>query len=201
VKDIIIIGAGGHAKACVDVINSENKYNIVGLVDSSMAGDGVLGIPIIGTDDDLDKIFFNVKNAIIGIGQIKSSETRVRLYKKLLDIGFSLPVVKSSRSYVSDSSSIGEGSIIMHDVIVNSAAKIGKNCILNSKSLIEHDVSIGDNTHISTGAIINGHVKIGTDCFIGSGAVVKQSVKISDYSIIGAGVVLKKNTKNNQLII
>ena len=54
-KDIIIIGAGGHAKACIDVLRSENKFNIAGLVDFSKNNDEVLGIPIIGNDDDLEK--------------------------------------------------------------------------------------------------------------------------------------------------
>ena len=200
-NDIIIIGAGGHAKACIDVLRSENKYNIAGLVDFSKNNDEVLGIPIIGNDDDLEKIYNDIKNAIIGIGQIKSSEIRVKIYKKLLKIGFSLPVIKSSRSYVSNSSSVGEGSIIMHDVIVNSHAKIGKNCILNNKALVEHDVCIGNNTHIATGAIINGGVKVGENCFIGSGAVIKQMVSICDNSVIGAGVVLKKSIKNSKVIV
>ena len=200
-RDIIILGAGGHAKACIDVLESENKFNIVGLVDSSSTHNEVLGIPIIGNDDDLGKIFDNIKNAIIGIGQIKSPELRVKLYRKLIDIGFSLPVIKSPRSYVSGSSVISKGSIIMHDVIVNSSARIGKNCILNNKALIEHDVSVGDNTHIATGAIINGGVSIGNNCFIGSGTVIKQSVRIGDNSILGAGVVLKKNIEADKTIV
>ena len=93
-NDIIIIGAGGHAKACIDVLESENKFNIAGLVDSSKNNNEVLGIPIIGNDDDLEKIYNDIVNAIIGIGQIKSSEIRVKIYKKLLKIGFSLPVIK-----------------------------------------------------------------------------------------------------------
>ena len=200
-RDIIILGAGGHAKACIDVLESENKFNIVGLVDSSSTHNEVLGIPIIGNDDDLGKIFDNIKNAIIGIGQIKSPELRVKLYKKLIDIGFSLPVIKSPRAYVSGSSEIGKGSIIMHDVIVNSSSNIGKNCILNNKALIEHDVSVGNNTHIATGAIINGGVKVGENCFIGSGAVIKQMVSICDNSVIGAGVVLKRSIKSSKIII
>ena len=29
-KNIILIGAGGHSKACIDVIESEKKYKIIG---------------------------------------------------------------------------------------------------------------------------------------------------------------------------
>ena len=30
-KKIIIIGAGGHAKSCIDVIEKSKKYKIIGL--------------------------------------------------------------------------------------------------------------------------------------------------------------------------
>ena len=33
-KNIILIGAGGHATSCIDVIESTNKYKIVGLIDN-----------------------------------------------------------------------------------------------------------------------------------------------------------------------
>jgi FlaA1/EpsC-like NDP-sugar epimerase len=32
-KKIILIGGGGHSKSCIDVIENENKYKIVGIVD------------------------------------------------------------------------------------------------------------------------------------------------------------------------
>ena len=34
-KNIILIGAGGHCKSCIDVIESEKKYKIVGLIDKN----------------------------------------------------------------------------------------------------------------------------------------------------------------------
>ena len=32
-KKIILVGSGGHAEACIDVIESEKKFKILGLVD------------------------------------------------------------------------------------------------------------------------------------------------------------------------
>ena len=29
-RDIILIGGGGHCKSCIDVIEMTNKYNIIG---------------------------------------------------------------------------------------------------------------------------------------------------------------------------
>ena len=32
-KPIILIGGGGHCKSCIDVIEQEGKYRIVGILD------------------------------------------------------------------------------------------------------------------------------------------------------------------------
>jgi UDP-perosamine 4-acetyltransferase len=37
-KKIILIGAGGHCKSTIDVIEKEKKYKIVGLVDNKKKG-------------------------------------------------------------------------------------------------------------------------------------------------------------------
>ena len=33
-KKIILIGAGGHCKSCIDVIEEEKKFEIVGIIDN-----------------------------------------------------------------------------------------------------------------------------------------------------------------------
>ena len=32
-KKIILVGGGGHCKSCIDVIENENKYKIIGIID------------------------------------------------------------------------------------------------------------------------------------------------------------------------
>ena len=130
---LIIIGAGGHAKSCIDVIECEKKYKILGLVDKNKIKK--LGAyKILANDSSLDKIKILSKNAFIGIGQIKSANLRKKMFLKLKKIGFNLPVIKSPHSYISKNSSIGEGTIIMHGAYIGPNVKIGKNCIINNYS-------------------------------------------------------------------
>ena len=99
-----------------------------------------------------------------------------------------------SLSYVSNSASIREGSMIHHFAIVNRDASVGSNSIINT-SIVEHDVKVGNNCHISTGSIVNGGV-IGDGTFVGSGSVIKEGVKIGKNCIIGMGTIVKKDLKN-----
>ncbi len=190
--EIFMVGNGGHAIACIDVIESEGKYQIKGIISkekSELKND--IPYEIIGNDNDLGKLIFICKNAFIAIGQIKNSKIRSNLYKKLKKIGYNLPKIISPHSYISKSSSIGEGSIIMHGAIINAGAKIGNNCIINSKALIEHDAKIESNCHVSTGAIVNGGTIVKANTFIGSGSVLHQSTIIQKNSIIPAGSTVK----------
>ncbi len=186
-KDIILIGGGGHCKACIDVIEQENKFRVVGILDlPELIGFEILGYEVLGTDEDFPKINKQVKYFLITVGQIKSAEKRIQLFEMIKNSSALLPKIISPHAYVSKTAQIGEGTIVMHQALVNSNAKIGANCIVNSKALIEHDVVIGNHCHIATSAIINGNVEVGDRTFIGSGAISVQGVKIACDSFIKA---------------
>jgi sugar O-acyltransferase (sialic acid O-acetyltransferase NeuD family) len=189
-KKIILIGAGGHAKSCIDIIENLKLYKIVGLIDNQKKiGEKLLNYKVIGNDKDLSKICNQFKNlnCHISLGSILDQGQREKLFLIGKKLGLKFPVLKSKKSYVSKYCNIGEGTIVMHDVVLNANVMIGKNCILNTKSLIEHDAIINDHSQISTGVIINSAVVVGKKCFIGSNTVIKQTVKIKSNSFINMG--------------
>lgn len=194
-KKLILIGGGGHAKSCVDVINSEKKFKILGLVDKKKTN--ISNYNYLGDEQYLENISRHKKIFIfISIGFIKSPETRIRIFKKFKKKNFKFATIISSLSYVSNSASIREGSMIHHFAIVNRDASVGSNSIINTSAIVEHDVKVGNNCHISTGSIVNGGVIIGDGTFVGSGSVIKEGVKIGKNCIIGMGTIVKKDLKN-----
>ena len=200
-KKIILIGAGGHTKACIDVIEEQKKYKIIGCLDKKKARKkNIINYPILGSDRDLKKIKKKCSNIFITIGQIKNLSLREDIFSYLISLGFKLPIIISPYSYVSKRAKINIGSIVMHNVVVNSSAEIGLNCIINSNSLIEHGVKIGNHTHISTGVILNGDCQVGNNSFIGSGSIIKEGVKIGNRCVIAMGQVVKKDVKDNKIV-
>lgn len=191
-KNIILIGGGGHCKSVIDVIEQEGTFKITGIIDKSKSlGTKILGYPVIGNDDDLEKLVKENQNAIITVGQLKSSSLRVKLYKLAIKAGYVFPYIISPSAYVSKYSKIGDGSVIMHNAIINPNTTVGENCIINTKALIEHDCSISDHCHISTNATINGGVKIGQNSFIGSNVVTNNNITVDKNSFIKAGSIVK----------
>ncbi len=196
-QPIILAGGGGHCISCIDVIEQTGLYEIIGILDQpEKKGLNVLGYTVIGTDDDIPIWIAKCPNFLITVGQIKSSRIRQNIFEKIKNAGGQLPVIISPTAHVSSHVTIEEGTIIMHQALVNAGAGIGKACIVNSKALIEHEATVGDFCHISTAACINGQVSIGASCFIGSNTVVGNNITIIDKTIVAAGSqVLKSLTK------
>lgn len=189
-KDILLIGGGGHCKSVIDIIELEGKYNIVGIIDKKeLIGQEVLGYKIIGCDNDLVQLFDKYKYAVVSVGQIYSNSLKVRIFNHLKNIGYLLPTIISPLAYISKYSSIGEGTVVMHHAVINANVNIGKNCIINTNALIEHDAIVEDSCHISTGAIINGGVVVKEKSFVGSNATTKEYIIIDGF--IKAGSVVK----------
>ena len=192
--NIILIGAGGHAHSCIDVIEQQSKYQIAGLVGMPHEmHDNHLGYRVIATDDDLPQLVKEYAYALVSLGQILSPDSRIRLYQQALKLGFQLPVIIAPTAYVSRHATLGSGTIVMHGSIVNAGVRVGDNCIINNRSLLEHDSMVGDHCHISTGAILNGGVTIGVGSFIGSGTVIKEGINIGQACVIGMDLCVRHN--------
>ncbi len=197
-EQIILIGGGGHCLSCIDVLRLENKYEIVGILDTpDKIGNTLLGIKVIGTDEDIPGLVNKYKNFLITVGQIKSSEKRIRIFNIVKQNGGILPVIVSPKAYVSPSALIEQGTIIMHNSLINAKAVIGKNCIINTGALVEHEVMIGDFCHISTHATVNGQVTIGKNSFIGSNSVIANNVSLPDDIIVAAGACIFKTPEKS----
>lgn len=197
-KKIVLIGSGGHARSCIQVIEELEEFSISGLIGLPNEVDSEqFGYKVIGSDSDLPAIRKSIEHAVITVGQILNPEIRLNLFEKVDAAGFVLPTIISKSAQISSHATIGKGCMIMNGVIINSGAQIGQNCIINTRALIEHDVVVGDHSHVSTGVIVNGDTRIGSKTFIGSGSIIRNGLVIGDNCLVGMGTVVVKNLKDN----
>ncbi len=187
-KSLILIGAGGHARSLIEIIEGSKEWEVFGLVGKEdEIGGNIFGYPIIGSDKDLPGIRKECNNAIISIGKIGKCNKRLKIEELVKKMNFNFPSIQSNYSIVSSNSLIGNGTTIGHGAIINTGSKIGNHCIINTKALIEHDCIIHNHVHISTGVIINGGCEIGLGSFVGSGSIIREGVKIPSNTVISAG--------------
>ena len=154
-EKILILGMGGHAKSMADAIEREKKYEIAGYIVNGSESELLdKRYPVLGNDDDLPQLFLQgIKNAAVGIGFLGNSSLRTILYKRLKEIGYSLPVVCDPSAIVASCVSVGEGSFIGKRAVLNTDSQVGKMCIINTGAIVEHDCKVGDFSHISVGTV------------------------------------------------
>lgn len=189
-KDVVIIGAGGHAKVIADIIIKSGD-NLLGFLDDNIELDTIIieDYMIMGKVEDCIKISEINPDAcfIIAIG---NNQTRKKIAETYKDINYYTAIHPSSQ--IAIDVEIAEGSSIMANTCINSSAKIGKHCIINTASIVEHDNQINNYVHLSPNVTSCGTVTIGELTHIGAGTTIKNNINITAECIIGAGAVVVK---------
>ena len=82
------------------------------------------GYHVIGNDNDFKKFSQECYLFIITIGQVGSADVRRSVYQKITEAGSKFAIVIAPLAVVSSTAKIGEGTIVMHQAIVNADALI-----------------------------------------------------------------------------
>ncbi len=183
---INLFGASGHAKVVMDIITAQGD-EVGCLYDDTPNCDEING-----------KRVFKAINKVID-GPLIVSIGSCRIHKLIADRFSHLEFATAihPKSIISDTATIGEGTVVMPGAIINADVKIGKHCIINTKASVDHECRIGDYVHIAPGATLSGDVEVGECTWIGVGACVKQGIKIGKNCMIGAGSVVVKDIPDN----
>lgn len=191
-RKILLVGGGGHCKSVLDSLIQSEQYSEIGIIDKSEnIGKHVLGITVIGCDNDLAKLYENGYGyAFVTIGSIGESTQRIKLFNILEKIGFEIPNIVDSTSIISKNVNMSSGIYVGKNAVINAGVFIEKGCIINTSSVIEHDCIVEQFSHIATGSVLCGEVYIGENVHIGANSTIKQQVKIGANTTIGMGSVV-----------
>lgn len=187
-KELVIIGAGGHGRVIADIAQKLGVYKTISFLDDGDAKE-TMGLPIIGRSSDVEK-YTNTADIFVAIG---NSAVRGEFIERLLAMGANVPTLIHPSAIIGVCVEIGAGTAIMAGTVINPCSKLGKGCIVNTSSSIDHDCMIGDYVHIAVGAHLAGAVSVGKKTWIGAGATVRNNVDICSNCMIGAGAVVIKD--------
>ena len=187
-NNISVIGASGHAKVIIDLIE-ELGGTVENVYDQDINKKEIINYKIIHNFIKLPQ------QSIIAIGN-----NFIR--KKIADENsFTLPALVHPKSVISKYAVLGEGTVVMAGVSVNADSSIGNHCILNTNCSIDHDCKIADFVHISPNVALAGNVEIGECTHIGIGACLIQGIKIGKNCVIGAGAVIIKDIPDGSTVV
>jgi|SRR5215469_384100 len=190
-KQLIIVGAGGHAKVLIATLRA-CREPIVGILDrdSKNEATSILSVRVIGNDDTILQHRPSDVLLVNGIGAVSSLAHRSDVFRKFHALGYHFQTVIHPSAVCSEQVSLGEGVQVMAGAVIQPGTVVGDNTILNTMMSIDHDCTIGSHVHIAPGATLSGGVSVGEGTHIGTGAVVIQNVSIGGNCLIAAGAVV-----------
>ncbi len=178
---INLFGASGHAKVIIDIVKAQGD-DVGRLYDDAPHCSEIHGYPVDKASD----------SGVVGPMIISIGSNRVR---KIIAERFNVKYAKAlhPQSIISPSATIGDGTVVMQNALVQADANIGRHCIINSGASVDHECRIGDFVHISPHATLCGNVHVGEGTWIGAAATVIPGIKIGKWCTIGAGAVVIKD--------
>ena len=174
---IIIIGAGGHGKVVCDAIIAQQKYNIIGFVDASVAVGEIVtsGLKVIAAQDELQTLKGKADFFIVAIG---NNEVREKIFLSAGSILKPAIVIHPS-AIIGSAVTIGNGSVVLAYSVVNASSVIGTNTIINAGVIVDHDCRIGNNVHLSVGTLVGSNSEVGDKQTTAIGFAVTSFSKIN----------------------
>ncbi len=200
-ENVVLFGGGLHSGYCIDIIKKENKYNIIGIIDSIKdIGDDIYGYPIIGRQEQIKKLIikYNIHAGIITIGD---NWTRKLVYDSIISEVPSFVFINAIHpsTIIGMNVKLGVGVVTMAGCIINPNSIVGNFCFFATGAQLEHDCKIGDFASISAGSITGGKVNIGKYSAITLGVIIIDRINIGENTVVGSGSLVNKDLPDNVL--
>lgn len=97
--------------------------------------------------------------------------------------------------------SVGDGTVVLHNAVLQINSLIGRHCIINTSANVDHDCILGDFVHLSPNATLCGNVTVGEGTHIGASATVLPGVRIGQWCVIGAGSVVTRDVPDHAVAV
>lgn len=199
-KKILLIGGGSHCKVILDSLLQYEDYDISIIDKKENIGKSIMGIKIIGSDDDIARLYSQgYKYAFISLGSIGNPKIRIKLFDMIDKIGFEIPNIIDKSAVISRYAKLQKGIFVGKKSVINSGSVIENGCIINTGVIIEHDCVIKEFVHIASGTVLGGNVTINKNTHIGSNSTIRNNLTIGKNTIIGIASVITKNIGDNKL--
>ena len=183
-RQVIIVGAGGHAKVVADILRASGD-DVVGFLDDKDPSE-LPGFSILGKVSEINR-FSERYDFASGIGHNRTRQRITDAYP----VNW-LTVIHPS-TIIAPDVQIDAGTVVMANAVVNTGSRIGRGVIINTAATVDHDCVLEDYVHISPGAHLAGTVVIGTRTWVGIGGIISNNISICGDCMIGAGAVVVRN--------
>lgn len=191
VRDLVIVGAGGHGREVLDVVEAVNAgcrtWNVLGFLDDGEVDAGRLGRRGVGLLGPVAALADLDADYVVGIG---GSEARAQVDELASRHGRQAAVLVHPLASTGSDVELAAGVVLAAGVRVTTNVRLGRHTHANVGSVVSHDCRVGDFVTISPGALVNGNVVLQEHVLLGAGSIVTPGRTIGRGTWVGAGAVV-----------
>ncbi len=202
-KQIIIIGAGGHSAEIDDYFDYAAKKN------------PAFDLALHGYIDDNPDSYAKYKFSAPFLGNIQSHEVQKDCYyiMGIANLQYRRPIIEKFAargasfitfihpdSYISKSSTIGNGVVIAPGVNIGPNVSIDDFTLVNARSSIGHDSKVGKYNFICPNVCFSGFTVVGEENLFGINSASIPGIVVGSRNKIAAGMVLDKNVGDDEVV-
>lgn len=199
--DLVIVGAGGHGRETLDVIEAVNEektqWRFLGFVDDGEVRADRLRRREAEVVDEADLDPEKVRY-VIGIGDPAARE---RVADRMTRSGFAPATLVHPTATVGGDSRLADGVVLAAGARVTTNVSLGRHTQLNVGACVSHDSEVGEFVTFSPGVFVNGECTIGNRAFFGTGAIVIPRCSIGEDAKVGAGAVVLSDVSAETTVV
>lgn len=186
-EKLLLVGAGGFGRVVLE--HAIKEYDCAFVDDGVAIGTNVCGTLVIGKVSDLAELHKDYHLLVVTIG---NNTLRGQIYGRARSLGYIFPNIVDPSSYISNFATIGNGCIILNNVVIQNGSCVGDGVILNPGVEIHHDSIVGDYALIYTNTVVRSLASIGDRAHIGSTLTISNEAKVDCDAIIPDGCSVRK---------
>ncbi|MDF9745851.1 acetyltransferase [Natrinema salsiterrestre] len=196
----VIYCAGEQGRVVLDILHSTGNYEEVVFADDEerLHGTEINQTEVIG---GLDAVAEMGRDAQVLVAFGDQQTTRIKLAEKLAAEGFGFFNAVHESATVSDTASIGTGTMINGQSYVGPSSELNDHVLVDSCVSISHDSKVKKGGTVTPGVTLAGGVELGSDVYVGPGATVLEEVTVGKGAIIGAGSVVTEDIPAETTVI
>lgn len=186
-EKLLVVGSGGFGRVTYE--NAMNQYECSFIDDGYEVGTDICGARVVGKICDLAVLRKEFDNLVVSIG---NNDVRGRIYAEAKTMGYKFPNIVCASAYISPFATVGEGCVILNNVVIQNGAKVGNGVILNPGVEVHHDSTVGSNVCIYTNSVVRTYATVGDFVKIGSNVSISNEAVVEEHGIVDDGMVVKK---------
>lgn len=187
-QSLVIVGAGGHGRDVLDVIDAMNaaapRFEFVGFLDDDAEAGKWFGLERLGPVSRLAEL---TAQYVIAIGD---SRARRRIDAVAQEAGRTAATLVHPTASMGRQVELGPGCVLMAGVRVTNHVTMGRHVHVNQNATVGHDCTLGDYVTLSPLVALSGAVNVGAVATLGTGAVVVPGKRVGADSVVGAGAAV-----------